>query len=115
MAQARPALNQAWGFYMADAKFNTGRSQWEVGGNFKLTNKIKTHRDYTETFTYPDGTTLTRNETSRGGTMDNSFANAWASYSYIKPDTTVFMAEFGLFQKLTDKFLYNGLLSLSDG
>ena len=47
--------------------------------------------------------------------MDNSFANAWASYSYIKPDTTVFMAEFGLFQKLTDKFLYNGLLSLSDG
>lgn len=115
MAQARPALNQAWGFYMADAKFNTGRSQWEVGGNFKLTNKIKTHRDYTETFTYPDGSTLTRDETSRGGTMDNSFANAWASYSYIKPDTTVFMAEFGLFQKLTDKFLYNGLLSLSDG
>ena len=88
MAQARPALNQAWGFYMADAKFNTGRSQWEVGGNFKLTNKVKTHRDYTETFTYPDGSTLTRDETSRGGTMDNSFANAWASYSYIKPDTT---------------------------
>ncbi len=115
MAQARPALNQAWGFYMADAKFNTGRSQWEVGGNFKLTNKVKTHRDYTETFTYPDGSTLTRDETSRGGTMDNSFANAWASYSYIKPDTTVFMAEFGLFQKLKDKFLYNGLLSLSDG
>lgn len=115
MAQARPALNQAWGFYMADAKFNTGRSQWEVGGNFKLTNKVKTHRDYTETFTYPDGSTLTRDETSRSGTMDNSFANAWASYSYIKPDTTVFMAEFGLFQKLTDKFLYNGLLSLSDG
>ena len=115
MAQARPALNQAWGFYMADAKFNTGRSQWEVGGNFKLTNKLKTHRDYTETFTYSDGSTLTRDETSRGGTMDNSFVNAWASYSYIKPDTTVFMAEFGIFRKLTDKFLYNGLMSLSDG
>ena len=115
MAQARPALNQAWGFYMADAKFNTGRSQWEVGGNFKLTNKLKTHRDYTETFTYPDGTSLTRDETSRGGTMDNSFVNTWASYSYIKPNTTVFMAEFVMFQKLTDKFLYNGLLSLSDG
>ena len=115
MTTTRPALNQAWGFYMADAKFNVGRSQFEVGGNFKLTNKLKTHRDYTETFTYPDGKTLTRDETSRGGTMDNSFANAWASYSYIKPDTTVFMAEFGLFQKLTDKFRYNGLLSLSDG
>ncbi len=115
MATARQALNQAWGFYTADAKFNVGRSQWEVGGNFKLTNKIKTHRDYTETFTYPDGTSLTRNETSRGGSMDNSQARAWASYSYIKPDTTVFMAEFFLNQNITDKFLYNGLLSLSDG
>ena len=41
MSSARPALNQAWGFYMADVKFNAGRSQWEVGGNFKLTDKIK--------------------------------------------------------------------------
>lgn len=114
-AMARPALNTAWGFYMADAKFNTGRSQWEAGGNFKLTNKIKTYRDYTETFTYPDGSSLTRNETPRGGNMDNSMANAWASYNYIKPDTTVFMAEFMLHQDVTDKSLYKGLLSLSDG
>lgn len=114
-AIAKPALNQAWGFYMADAKFNNGRSQWEIGGNFKLTNKIKTHRDYTETFTYPDGTILTRNETSRGGYLDNSQARAWASYSYIKPDTTVFMAEFFLNHNLKDKFLYKGILSLSDG
>lgn len=115
MTMARPALNQAWGFYMADAKFNTGRSQWEMGGNFKLTNKIKTHRDYSETFTYPDGTSLTRNETSRGGSLDNTQARAWGSYSYIKPDTTVFMAEVGLWQNITDKFNYRGLLSLSNG
>lgn len=115
MSMARPALNQAWGFYMADAKFNTGRSQWEVGGNFKLTNKIKTHRDYTETFNYPDGTSLTRNEISRGGSLDNTMSNAWASYSYIKPDTTVFMAEFSLNQNITDKWRYNGLMRLSDG
>lgn len=112
---ARPALNQKWGFYMADAKFNSGHSQWEVGANFKLTDNIKTHRDYSETFRFPDGSSLSRKETSRGGVMDNSFGNAWASYSYIKPDTTVFMAELGLFHKFTDKFLYNGLLSLSDG
>ncbi len=114
-AMARPALNQAWGFYMADAKFNIGRSQWEVGANSKLTENLKTHRDYTETFTYPDGTSLTRSETSRGGRLDNSFGNLWASYNYIKPDTTVFMAEFGMFHKFSDKFLYNGLLSLSNG
>lgn len=115
MTMARPALNQAWGFYMADAKFNTGRSQWEVGGNFKLTNKLKTHREYTETFTYPDGATITRNETPCGGSLDNTQSNAWASYSYIKPDTTVFMARFGLYQSLTDKSLCKGIMSLSDG
>ncbi|MDE5927324.1 MAG: hypothetical protein K2G98_02490, partial [Duncaniella sp.] len=69
MSRAQPALNQAWGFYMADAKFNVGHSQWEVGGNFKLTNKIKTHREYCEMFTYPDDSYLIRNEVSRGGIM----------------------------------------------
>lgn len=111
---AQPALNMAWGFYMADAKFNNGRSQWETGVTLKLTDKIKTHRDYTETFTFPDGRTLTRDETSRGGSMDNTYGNVWASYNYVKPDTTVFMAEFSMFHKFSDKFLYNGLLSLSD-
>lgn len=115
MTLARPALNQAWGLYMADAKFNTGRSQWQIGANYKLTNKIRTHRDYTETFTYPDGTSLTRNETSRGGSLDNSQARAWASYSYIKPDTTVIMAELSLWQNVTDKYLYRGLMSLNNG
>lgn len=112
---ARPALNAAWGFYMADAKFNFGKSQFEIGTNYKLTNKIKSHRDYTETFTYPDGASLTRKETSRGGTMDNTMGNLWASYNYIKPDTTVFVAEFSMHKDFTDKFLYKGLLSLSDG
>lgn len=112
---AQPALHQAWGFYMADAKFNNGKSQWEVGGNFKLTNKIKTHREYTETFTYPDGTSLTRNETSRGGNLDNTMANAWASYNYIKPDTTVVMVEFSLHQNISNRTAYHGLMSLSNG
>lgn len=112
---ARPALNEAWGFYMADSKFNVGKSQFEIGLNYKLTNKIKTHRDYTEIFVYPDGTTLTRKETSRGGTVDNSMGNLWASYSYIKPDTTVLFAEFSVHKDFTDRFLYNGLLSLSNG
>lgn len=115
MATARPALNQAWGFYMTNAKFNTGRSQFEIGGNFKLTNKIKTHRDYTETFTYPDGTSVTRNEKSRGGAMDNTFGNFWASYNYVKPDTTVFMIDLYSFKKFTDLFRKEGILSLSNG
>lgn len=112
---ARPALNSAWGFYMADAKLNFGRSQFEIGTNYKLTNKIKSHRDYTETFTYPDGHSLTRNEISRGGLMDNSMGNLWTSYNYIKPDTTAFVAEFMMHRGFTDRFVYNGLLTMSDG
>lgn len=115
MTNAIQALNQSFGQYTADAKFNIGRSQWSVGGNYKLTNKIKTHRDYTETFTYPDGTSLTRNETPRGGHLDNSYANASISYNYIKPDTTVFMAEFQYSQTVNDKWHYDGTLSLSNG
>lgn len=115
MTSARPALNAAWGFYMADTKLNVGRSQWEVGGNYKLTNKLKSYREYTETFTYTDGTSVTRNESSRGGSIDNSMANAWASYNYIKPDTTVFMAEFGFHQNINDRTVYRGLMTMSNG
>lgn len=115
MTLARPALNVAWGNYMADVKLNNGRSQWEAGANFKLTNKIRTYRDYSETLTYPDGTSLTRDETPRGGSLDNSSLGAWISYNYVKPDTTVFIAEINLNRNLTDKWLYRGILKLSDG
>lgn len=114
-ASAQPALNTAFGHYMADVKLNNGPSQWEVGSFFKLTNKIDTHRDYTETITRPDGSSLTRKETSRGGTIDNSFGRVFASYSYIKPDTTVFMAEIGVQHIFSNRYTYRGLLTLSDG
>lgn len=115
MLDAQPALNEAWGFYMADAKFNTGRSQFDIGGTFKLTNKLRNHRDYTEKFTFPDGESITRNEISRGGVVDNSFGRFWASYNYIKPDTTVLMVDLSSFNKFSDKLRYDGLLSLSNG
>lgn len=112
--QPRPALNQAWGFYMADAKFNSGRSQWEIYASCKLTEDLKIYRDYNETFTYPDGTSLTRNETPRGGNLKNSLPYYFASYNYIKPDTTVFMAQLTNQQHLNNVTEYNGLLSLSN-
>lgn len=112
--QARPALNQAWGFYMADAKFNSGRSQWEIYASCKLTEDLKIYRDYKETFTYPDGTSLTRNETPRGGNLKNSLPYYFASYNYIKPDTTVFVAQLTSQQHLNNVTEYNGLLSLNN-
>ena len=114
MAQARPALNQAWGPYWADLKLDNGRSQWSLGGHLKLTEGLKIHRDYWEKFTYPDGTSVTRNETPIGGSLHNTQTGAWASYSYIKPDTTVFMASLDFTGSHTDKWAFTGRLSLSN-
>ncbi len=113
MLYATQAVNQAWGQYNPSAKFNFGHSQLEIGGGYKLTQNLKMHRDYTETFTYPDGATLTRKEISRGGRIDNSIGNAWASYSYVKPDTTVFVVEARGFFTPTNKHEYRGLMTTS--
>lgn len=114
LVQAKPALNCGWGNYQANAKFNTGRSQWEVGGYFKLTESIKAHRDYTETFTWPDGKEMTRTETPLGGKLNNSQGAGWLSYNYIKPDTTVFYTQLIVNRNFSDLWKYNGLLSLSN-
>lgn len=115
MLQARPALNQGWGYYYGDAKFNIGKSQWSVGGYFKLTEGLDVHRDYVETFTYPDGESLTRTEIPDDGKLDNSQGAAWITYNYIKPDTTVFYVSFRTYKGFSDKILFNSTLSLSDG
>lgn len=115
MVQAKPALNCGWGYYQTNAKFNSGRSQWEVGGYFKLTEGIKAHRDYTETFTWPDGRVLTRTETPLEGKLNNSQGAGWLSYNYIKPDTTVFYVQLVANRNFSDLTSYKGLLSLSDG
>ena len=108
------ALNAKWGEYQADSKFNIGKSQWSVGGQFKLSEDISVHRDYNETFTYPDGHTLTRIETPLGGSLDNDILGAWINYSYIKPDTTVIYLGLQTNGNTSDKWIYKGLLSLSD-
>lgn len=113
--EARQALNIAWGDYFADAKFNNGRSQFEIVGMFKLTNKIKSYRDYKETFTYADGSSLTRTETPIGGHIDNTFGNLWGAYSYIKPDTTVFYVQVSAANAFSNDWNAKGRLSLSDG
>lgn len=44
--EGRQALNTAWGDYFADAKFNNGRSQFEIGTRFKLIKRQKGHSVY---------------------------------------------------------------------
>ena len=113
-AEAEPALNAPWGYAWADLKLNSGRSQWKIRGNFKYSNHLKSHRDYTETFTYPDGESITRNETSRGGYIDNTMGRAWIEYSYIKPDTTVFFAGINDYHTFRNRTHYDGLMEYSN-
>lgn len=115
MADAMPALTVAWGQYNANAKFNYGRSQWEVGGEYKLTDGINVYRDYAERFTFADGTSLSRNEKPQGGSLDNSFAGANLTYSYIKPDTTTIYVGFAINRDFKTGNEYDGLMSMSDG
>ena len=81
MLNARPALNCIFGTYNGNLKLNHGRSQWEAGVYFKPTENLKSHRDYKEVFTYPDGSSLTRTETPISGHLDNTQGAAWLSYS----------------------------------
>lgn len=113
-AEAEPALNTAWGYAWADLKLNSGRSQWKIGGNFKYSNRLKSHRDFTETFTFPDGGSITRNETSRGGYMDNTMGRAWIEYNYIKPDTTIFFAGINDYHTFRNRTHYDGLMEYSN-
>lgn len=115
MVNAMQTLNKAFGRYNTNLKLNFGKSQLEIGGNYKLTENIKVNRDYTETITYPDGTKLNRFEKSLGGETDNSVGNAWISYNYIKPDTTVFVVEANSSFKPTNRLAYYGLMSSDSG
>ena len=114
MLSAQPALTTRFGNYYADVKLNSGKSQWSLGATYKMTDNIKAHRDYNETFSYPDGNSLTRAEKPLGGYVDDNKASAWLSYSYIKPDTTVLYVSLQGFRDISSKERYEGLLSLSN-
>ncbi|MDE6268294.1 MAG: outer membrane beta-barrel family protein [Muribaculaceae bacterium] len=114
MLSAQPALTDRFGIYSADVKLNTGKSQWSVGTTYKMTDNIKAHRDYHETFAYPDGVSLTRTELPLGGSVNDSRASAWLTYSYIKSDTTVFYASFKGFRNISAKERYEGMLRLGN-
>lgn len=114
MLSASPALTTRFGNYSVDVKLNIGKSQWSAGTSYKMTDDIKGHRDYKETFTYPDGNSLTRTEVPFSGSADDSKVFGWLTYSYIKPDTTVFYASLNGYRNISSKEEYRGLLRLSD-
>lgn len=111
---AQPMFNVLFGNAIADVKLNSGKSQWEFSGFYKLTSSKKVHRDYNETFTFPNGDKLNRIETPINGKIDNDQANGLFSYSFIKPDTIIFYANIYSWFNLDNLSRFNGLLTLSD-
>lgn len=114
MAQAMPALNVPWGQGNASVKLNNGRSQWGLDISGQLTD-VDAYREYYETFTFPNGSILKRDESPIGGKIKNNKVKATISYSYIKPDTTVIYASVSGFRNFGFGEDYRGLLTLSDG
>ena len=53
MLNAMQGLNMAFGKYNSNVKFNFGRSQLEVGGDYQLPQHRKAPRDDYEPFTFP--------------------------------------------------------------
>ena len=114
MLRAMPSLNSYFGNYNGNLKLNTGSSQWEIGLRYNPMYNLKIHREYHELFNYPDGRSLTRTEKPAGGHMDDTTGGANFSYNYVKPDTTIFVAEFNFNNNFSNVMEYNGILTVSD-
>ena len=114
MAQAMSALNNAWGQGEASLKLNSGKSQWSFNVDEKLTNKIKSFREYHETFTYPDGQILNRTEEPIGGALTENHTEFGVAYNYVKPDTTMIYVKLSGLKMWNLTEDYRGLLTMSD-
>lgn len=115
MLGGEQSLNCAWGPWNTSLKFNEGKSQWGINLNYKLTNKVRSTREYYETFTYPDGQSITRIETPEGGYVDDNTGRFQIDYSYIHPDTTVVWVALNGFKSWSQSTLFDGVMSLSNG
>jgi hypothetical protein len=115
MFDGMQALNCAWGVDQTSLKLNNGRSQWGASLNYKMTNKLDTHRDYSETFMFADGETLTRNESPRDGYASDNHGGVQLDYSYVKPDTTTFWIALHGYKQWDEDKLYDGIMTQSSG
>lgn len=114
MAQGMQALDEPWGNGYLNLKLNQGYSQWEIGMFGRYTNKVGTYREYYETFTRPDGSSVTRTETPLDGYVSMSNINPEVCYSYLIPDKTTIWVDFSVNRDWPTKRYSEGLMELSD-
>ena len=114
MASVQPMFNAIFGHYNLDLKLNNGRSQWNIGSYFKPCLTTNVHRNYHETFTFPDGETSVRTENPVGGKVKNSQGWINIGYSYIKPDTTIFYARLSAWSDIDNLARFYGEMNISN-
>jgi len=116
MADAQQALTEGFGRYDMSLKLNNGRSQWGISSRLHAVNNIPGYREYQETFTYPDGMSLTRTESPLSGNMNHREGYMLLDYSYVKPDTTVVWVGIQGDKYWSDEgTMFDGRLRMSDG
>ncbi|MBD5301130.1 MAG: outer membrane beta-barrel protein [Bacteroides sp.] len=113
MTQGFQALDEPWGNGYADLKLNNGRSQWGLNAMGRYTNRIGSYREYSETFTRPDGTSVTRTETPVDGFLSMTDITPQVSYNYINPDKIVVWADFSVRRQWPTRRYNEGLMELS--
>lgn len=115
MVRAMPALYRPWGNAYADLKLNNGRSQFEIGLFGRYCNRMSAYREYSETFTMADGTSLTRTETPVDGYVSQTGMNPYFSYSYVNPDKTTVWTYVEFNKRWPTTRSNTGILTLSQG
>lgn len=86
-----------------------------VDAIYKITNHIDAYRDYHETFTHPDGSSLTRVESPLSGSVSDTKIWPSANYSYINPDKTVVWVSASANRNFNSGTDYSSRTRLSDG
>lgn len=92
-----------------DLTLNSGASQWQLGtsGQFR---DLGMYRQYNDSYSLPDGTTLQRTQEPLDGYYLQQSINPYVSYNYLRPDTTNFYVGFNVWDKLKEDALYDGII-----
>lgn len=114
MLSGMQSLDLPWGQYQGTLKLNNGRSQWGINIFENLTTRIKGYREYNETFTYPDGEKISREEEPLGGAITNNQTEMNIYYNYTKTDTTVFHVQLSGLKRWNYSEDYYGVMTIFD-
>lgn len=114
MLDAMQSLKGRFGQYSGSLQLNHGKSQFSVDVNGKWCHNAEMYREYSETFTYPDGSVLKRTETPISGSACDEFLTPSLTYSYINPEKTTIWASASLIHRYPTGMRFLGDLELSD-